>query len=94
MIDKRLERFFILVTGLIAASVFLYYPCAQAATVDEALKSLRNLGAAQRKAVLEEAAKKEGEVVWYTLMSLTDVPKIVGAFEKIYPSRLHRAQSQ
>ena len=40
---------------------------------------------AQRKAFLEEGARKEGEVIWYTSMSLTDFPKIVGAFERSYP---------
>ena len=58
---------------------------AGAATIDDALKNLRRLSQAQRKAVLEENARKEGEVVWYTSMSLTDFPKIVGAFEKAVP---------
>ncbi|HEV8721592.1 MAG TPA: extracellular solute-binding protein [Candidatus Binatia bacterium] len=55
------------------------------ATLDEAVKSVRNLSAAQRKMVLDEGARKEGEVIWYTSMSLTDFPKIVGAFEKSVP---------
>jgi len=59
---------------------------APAATVDEVLKSLRSLSAAQRKTFLEEGARKEGEAIWYTSMSLTDFPKIVGAFERSYPS--------
>src|SRR4029434_10787795 len=58
---------------------------AGAATIDDALKNLRSLSPAQRKAVLEETARKEGEVIWYTSMSLTDFPKIVGAFEKTVP---------
>ena len=58
---------------------------AGAATIDDALKNLRSLSPAQRKAVLEENARKEGELVWYTSMSLTDFPKIVGAFEKTVP---------
>jgi len=56
-----------------------------AATVDEVAKSLRSLSSVQRKTFLEEGARKEGEVSWYTSMSLTDFPKIVGAFEKSYP---------
>jgi iron(III) transport system substrate-binding protein len=59
---------------------------APAATVDEVLKNLRSLSAAQRKTLLEEGARKEGEAIWYTSMSLTDFPKIVGAFERTYPS--------
>jgi iron(III) transport system substrate-binding protein len=56
-----------------------------AATVDEALKSTSSLSPTQRRALIEENARKEGEVVWYTSMSLTDFPKIVGAFEKAVP---------
>ncbi len=55
------------------------------ATVDEVTKSLRSLSGAQRKSFLEEGARKEGEAIWYTSMSLTDFPKIVGAFEKSHP---------
>ncbi len=56
-----------------------------AASVDEVAKSVRNLAPPQRKALLEEGARKEGEVVWYTSMSLTDFPKIVATFEKVAP---------
>ncbi len=55
------------------------------ATVEEVVKSLRGLSPVQRKATLEEGARKEGETIWYTSMSLTDFPKIVGAFEKTVP---------
>jgi iron(III) transport system substrate-binding protein len=58
---------------------------AHAATVEEVFKSTRNLSAIQRKTVIEDGARKEGEVIWYTSMSLTDFPKIVGAFEKTVP---------
>ncbi len=37
-----------------------------------------------RQAKLEEGAKKEAEVVWYT--SLSDSPRVVEAFAKRYPS--------
>jgi iron(III) transport system substrate-binding protein len=56
-----------------------------AATLDDALKNARGLPPAQRKALIEENARKEGEVVWYTSMSLTDFPKIAAAFEKAVP---------
>ena len=52
---------------------------------EELSKTLRGLAPAQRKAMLEEGARKEGEVIWYTSMSLTDFPKIVGAFERAVP---------
>jgi iron(III) transport system substrate-binding protein len=49
------------------------------------MKSLRSLSSSQRKNRLDEEARKEGEVIWYTSMSLTDFPKIVSAFEKTVP---------
>jgi iron(III) transport system substrate-binding protein len=55
------------------------------ASVEEVVKSLRGLSPVQRKATLEEGARKEGETIWYTSMSLTDFPKITGAFEKTIP---------
>jgi len=58
---------------------------AQSATVEDVVKSIRGVPAVQRKTTLEEGARKEGEVIWYTSMSLTDFPKIVGAFEKTFP---------
>lgn len=57
----------------------------RSADIEDIVKNLRNLAPVRRKAVVEEGARKEGEVVWYTSMSLTDFPKIVGAFEKNYP---------
>ena len=56
-----------------------------AATVDEVVKSLRVVSVPQRKTLLEDGARREGEAIWYTSMSLTDFPKIVGAFERVYP---------
>ena len=56
-----------------------------AASSEDAIKSLRNLNTTQRRSTLEEGARKEGEIIWYTSMSLTDFPKIVGAFEKAFP---------
>ncbi|HYA28810.1 MAG TPA: extracellular solute-binding protein [Acidobacteriota bacterium] len=56
-----------------------------AATVDEVVKSLRVVSVPQRKTLLEDGARREGEAIWYTSMSLTDFPKIVGAFERAYP---------
>ncbi len=66
-------------------------------TLDEVVKKIHGLAPAQRKAVLEEGARKEAEVVWYTSMSFTDYPKIAGAFEqsfpyiKVKPNRLSQA---
>ena len=84
--SRKVSRFnvlrFLLTSTFIALHVALP---AGAATIDDALKNIRSLPPAQRKAVIEENARKEGEVVWYTSMSLTDFPKIVGAFEKAVP---------
>jgi iron(III) transport system substrate-binding protein len=74
----------ILLFGVVWAILCLVRPAA-AASVEDVEKSLRSLTAAQRKAAIEDGARKEGETVWYTSMSLTDFPKIVGAFEKSHP---------
>lgn len=58
---------------------------ALAATAEQAVKKLSNLSPAARKAALEEGARKEGQLVFYTSISLTDYPKIMAAFEKNYP---------
>ena len=74
----------ILITIALCAFLFDVAP-SQAITVEELVKNLRNLTPSRHKAMLEEGARKEGEVIWYTSMSLTDFPKIVGAFEKTVP---------
>jgi len=56
-----------------------------AASADEVVKKAAGLSGAQRKAFLEEGAKKERELVFYTSLSLTDYPKIMPHFEKSYP---------
>src|SRR4051812_26155688 len=58
---------------------------ASAATFEEVVKAIRPLAAPERKAFLEQGARKERELVYYTSMGLTDYPKIVGAFEKAHP---------
>jgi hypothetical protein len=56
-----------------------------AATPSDVLKKVQGLPQAQRKTFLEEGAKKEGQVVIYTSISLSDYPKIFAAFEQAYP---------
>jgi hypothetical protein len=56
-----------------------------AATVEEVVKKASALTGAERKTFLEEGAKKEAEIVFYTSLSLTDYPKILPHFEKSYP---------
>jgi len=56
-----------------------------AATPEEIIKKSSALSLAERKTFLEEGAKKEGQLVFYTSLSLTDYPKIMPYFEKIYP---------
>jgi iron(III) transport system substrate-binding protein len=41
---------------------------------------------ADRQAKLEQGAKSEGEVVWYTSMSAGDSTRVVDLFEKRYPA--------
>ena len=54
----------------------------RAATVEEVVKKGLGASGAERKTFLEEGAKKEGEIVFYTSLSLTDYPKILPHFEK------------
>jgi iron(III) transport system substrate-binding protein len=71
---------------LVFLAIAVCYPwSSHAASVEEVIKAIKPLSGTQRKTFLEEGARKEGEAVWYTSMSLTDFPKIVGAFEKSYP---------
>lgn len=56
-----------------------------AASADEVVKKAAGLSGAQRKAFLEEGAKKEHELFFYTSLSLTDYPQIMPHFEKSYP---------
>ena len=65
--------------------VLLSFPQSHAAPVDEVLQKISNLPAAQRKAALEQGARREGQVVFYTSVSAADVPKIIASFEAAYP---------
>src|SRR5713226_1077309 len=70
----------------IAAITLLTATAGYSATAEDVVKTIRSLPPAQRKTVLEDGARKEGELVFYTSMGLTDFPKIVGAFEKAFTS--------
>ncbi len=72
--------------GLLLALI-AWFPSASglAATAEETVRKIASLSLAERKAVLEEGARKEGELVFYTSLSLTDYPKIMAAFESSYP---------
>ncbi|MGE5818785.1 MAG: ABC transporter substrate-binding protein [Deltaproteobacteria bacterium] len=56
-----------------------------AAPVDEVLQKISSLPTPQRKAALEQGARQEGQIVFYTSVSAADVPKIIAAFEATYP---------
>jgi iron(III) transport system substrate-binding protein len=68
-------------------SVLLWSPSVSciAATAQEVVKQISALPSAQRKKVLEEGARKEGQIVFYTSISVQDNPKVMAAFEKAYP---------
>ena len=86
--DMRNKAYRLGALRLLLTSTFVAFgiiTASAAATIDDTLKNLRNLPLQQRKTVIEKNARKEGEVVWYTSMSLTDFPKIVSAFEKTVP---------
>ena len=67
-----------LLIGWIADTAF-------AATAEEVAKKAAGLSASEKKSFLEEGARKEGQLVFYTSLSLTDYPKIMPQFEKSYP---------
>ena len=69
----------------IVVSLFAWAPAGFAASVEEVVKRAAALTGAERKNFLEEGAKKEGEIVFYTSLSLTDYPKILPHFERAYP---------
>ena len=70
---------------LISCLVVVSWGNGRAASVEEVVKKAAALSGAERKTFLEEGAKKEGEIVFYTSLSLTDYPKILPHFEKSYP---------
>ena len=74
-----------LILGILVCCFAIFPRSAIAAGADEVIKKAGALSAAQRKTFLEEGAKKEGELVFYTSLSLTDYPKIMPYFEKSYP---------
>jgi iron(III) transport system substrate-binding protein len=59
-------------------------PCS-AATVQEVVKKLAGLQPAQRKKALEDGARQEGQLVFYTSVSAQDNPRVMAAFEKAFP---------
>jgi iron(III) transport system substrate-binding protein len=71
--------------ALCCALAWLAAAYAFAATADETVKKIASLAPAERKVFLEDGARKEGQLVFYTTLSLTDYPKIVAAFESRYP---------
>ena len=71
---------------LLLMAALVYAPHAgHAATADEIIKKAGSLSGSQRRSFLEEGAKREGEIVFYTSLSLTDYPKIMPHFERAYP---------
>lgn len=71
--------------GLLSALIASLPAPSPAATADEVVKKAAALSPAERKAFLEEGARKEGQLVFYTSLSLTDYPKVAAAFEIRYP---------
>jgi len=56
-----------------------------AAAIDEVIQKIAQLPAAQRRAALEQGARREAQLVFYTSVSAADVPKITAAFEAVHP---------
>lgn len=73
------------ILAVLLAGCALCPRAATGATAEEVVKKSAALSPAARKTFLEEGAKREGELVFYTSLSLTDYPKIMPLFEKAYP---------
>ncbi|HEX2386618.1 MAG TPA: extracellular solute-binding protein, partial [Candidatus Binatia bacterium] len=69
----------------VTLAAWLAATAAYSATADETVKRIASLAPAERRAFVEAGARKEGQLVLYTSISLTDYPKIVAAFENRYP---------
>ena len=70
----------------LAAIVFFALPAAAfSQTAHDALKSLQNLSATERKARLVEGAKKEGTLVFYGSLAIDASRPLLDAFKKSYP---------
>jgi iron(III) transport system substrate-binding protein len=74
-----------LILILLLSGCALFPRAATAETAEEVIKKSSALSPAARRTFLEEGARKEGELVFYTSLSLTDYPKIMPLFEKSYP---------
>ena len=70
---------------LFALSICLPLPLASLPVYAASVADVALYRAADRQAQLEKAAKAEGEVVWYTSISVGDSPQFVELFEKRYP---------
>lgn len=66
----------------LALATSLVSPSAQAASVGE----IALYRGQDRPTRIEQGAKREGEVVWYTSHSVEDSAKVLQLFEKTYPS--------
>jgi iron(III) transport system substrate-binding protein len=74
-----------LISYLVCCAILGFGSRADAQSVADILNKVKNLSGAQRKAALEEGAKKERTLIFYTSISQADNPKMMAAFEKSYP---------
>ena len=56
-----------------------------AANVEEALDQLNRRPAAERKAILEREARKEGRIIFHTTLNVADLQDLKRIFEQKYP---------
>ena len=73
--------------ALCVAGIILFWMprTAFSQTAREALKSIQNLSAAERKTRLVEGAKKEGTLVFYGSLAIDASRPLLDAFKKSYP---------
>jgi len=73
------------VKRLITFLLLLHAAVGFAATVEENLDQLNRRPAAERQAILEREARKEGRVVLYTTFNVADLQDLKRLFEQKYP---------
>ncbi|HXV84667.1 MAG TPA: extracellular solute-binding protein, partial [Candidatus Binatia bacterium] len=88
-----MKRLSVLSIGLVVALSLLVVQSSDGKTLDE----LVTYSGPDRQKILEEGAKKEGKVVWYTSLTSTTYKGIVKAFTEKYPDveiEVYRAGSK
>jgi ABC-type Fe3+ transport system substrate-binding protein len=75
----------ILAVSALYLAAFSQSTTARAASAEETLDQLNRRPAAERQAILEREARKEGRIVFYTTLNVADIQDIKKLLEQRYP---------